>query len=250
MMTSPPSILEFENLTVAFNGVRAIDSLSFRLGYGNTLGLLGSNGAGKTTTISVALGLIAPAAGRITVLGADMTNDRYAVLHRINYSSPYSALPARLTVAQILRFYGHLYGVASARQRIRRLAGELDISGLLNQPFGVLSAGQKTRVSLAKALINTPELLLLDEPTASLDPDTADWIRSLLEQYREQTGCSILIASHNMGEVERLCSDIVILGGGRIVDSGTPSGLMQRYDRTNFESVFLDIVRGGARVIR
>jgi ABC-2 type transport system ATP-binding protein len=238
--------LEVHDLVVRFGDVAAVDGISFAVRSGHTLGLLGGNGAGKTTTISTLLGLIEPTAGRVSVLGADMPADRYAVLARVNYSSPYSALPARLSVGQILRFYGHLYGVIGIRRRIRTLTRDLDIVHLMDRPFGQLSAGQTTRVALAKALINRPDLLLLDEPTASLDPDTADWVRALLESYRARTGCSILIASHNMAEVERLCSDVVVLGGGKIIDSGSPGQLLRRYGETDFEAVFLDIVRADA----
>jgi ABC-2 type transport system ATP-binding protein len=235
--------LEVHDLVVRFGDVHAVDGISFAVGNGHTLGLLGGNGAGKTTTISTLLGLITPTAGRVSVLGADMPGDRYSVLARVNYSSPYSELPARLSVRQILRFYGHLYGLSRIGKRIRTLAQDLDIEYLLERPFGMLSAGQKTRVSLAKSLVNRPDLLLLDEPTASLDPDTADWVRALLERYRSETGCSILIASHNMAEVQRLCSDVVVLGGGKIVDSGSPDQLLRRYGENDLESVFLDIVR-------
>jgi ABC-2 type transport system ATP-binding protein len=238
--------VEVHDLVVRFGDVHAVDGVSFAIRGGQTLGLLGGNGAGKTTTISTLLGLIAPTSGRVNVLGADMPGNRYAVLARVNYASPYSALPARLTVRQILRFYGHLYGLGRIGRRIRTLAEDLDIDYLMGRQFGMLSAGQKTRVSLAKALINQPDLLLLDEPTASLDPDTADWVRALLERYRRDTGCSILIASHNMAEVERLCSEVVVLGGGKIIDSGSPGQLLRRYGETELEAVFLDIVRGDA----
>jgi ABC-2 type transport system ATP-binding protein len=235
--------LEVHDLVVRFGDVHAVDGISFTVRGGQTLGLLGGNGAGKTTTISTLLGLITPTEGRVSVLGSDMPADRYAVLGRINYSSPYSELPARLSVRQILRFYAHLYGLRRIGERIRTLAQDLDIGYLLDRPFGMLSAGQKTRVALAKSLINRPDLLLLDEPTASLDPDTADWVRALLERYRTETGCSILIASHNMAEVERLCSDVIMLGGGKIIDAGSPDQLLRRYGETDLEAVFLDIVR-------
>jgi ABC-2 type transport system ATP-binding protein len=236
--------IEVHDLEVRFGEVRAVDGISFAVRGGQTLGLLGGNGAGKTTTISTLLGLITPTAGRVSVLDAEMPADRYAVLGRVNYSSPYSELPARLSVRQILRFYAHLYGLNRIGGRIRTLAQDLDIGFLLDRPFGMLSAGQKTRVSLAKSLINQPDLLLLDEPTASLDPDTADWVRTLLERYRRETGCSVLIASHNMAEVERLCSDVVMLGAGKIVDSGSPGQLEHRYGENDLEAVFLDIAHG------
>ncbi|WP_207538953.1 ABC transporter ATP-binding protein [Sabulicella rubraurantiaca] len=222
----------------------AVDSLSFSIGRGRTLGLLGGNGAGKTTTIAMLLGLLVPSAGRIVALGHDMAADRFAALARMNFSSPYIALPHRLSVEENLRVYGHLYGVPRLAARIAELARDLDLAELLDRPAGQLSAGQKTRVALAKALINRPDLLLLDEPTASLDPDTGDWVRSRLEAYRAETGCAILLASHNMGEVERLCDEVLMLKQGKAVDRGTPAELLARYGRDDLEQVFLDIARG------
>ncbi len=221
----------------------AVDGLDFTMPRGATWGLLGGNGAGKTTTIAMLLGLMVPTSGRITALGHDMAKDRFAALARMNFSSPYVALPHRLTVAENLRVYCHLYGVPQARRRIAELAEQLDLTALLQRPAGELSAGQKTRVALAKALVNRPELLLLDEPTASLDPDTGDWVRSWLERYRAETGCAILLASHNMAEVERLCGHVMMLKTGRVVDQGSPAELLARYRRDDLEDVFLDIVR-------
>ena len=237
------------NLTKRYGDVLAVDDISFAAPVGATIGLLGGNGAGKTTTISMLLGLLVPTAGTITVLGCDMARQRFAALKRMNFSSPYVSLPQRLTVAQNLRVYGHLYNVANLAARIEELADELDLRALLNRPAGQLSAGQKTRIALAKALINRPELLLLDEPTASLDPDTGDWVRTWLERYRTASNCTILLASHNMAEVERLCSDVLMLKQGRIVDRGSPDELLQRYGREDLEDVFLDIARDrrGAR---
>ena len=225
----------------------AVDSLSFRMPRGATWGLLGGNGAGKTTTIAMLLGLLVPSGGRITVLGHDMARDRFSALARMNFSSPYIALPARLSVAENLRVYAHLYDVPQAERRIAELAAQLQLTDLLDRPAGQLSAGQKTRVALAKSLVNRPELLLLDEPTASLDPDTGDWVRSWLERYRAETGCSILLASHNMAEVERLCDHVLMLKQGRMVDEGSPAGLLEKYGRGDLEQVFLDIARGRAR---
>jgi ABC-2 type transport system ATP-binding protein len=216
---------------------------------GATVGLLGGNGAGKTTTIAMLLGLLVPTAGRIKVLGHDMATDRFAALVRMNFSSPYIALPARLTVAQNMRVYGHLYNVKRVDDRIAELARELDLGAFLDRPAGQLSAGQKTRVALAKALINRPEVLLLDEPTASLDPDTGDLVRTWLENYRRDSGCTILLASHNMAEVERLCSHVLMLKQGRIVDRGSPDDLLARYDRQDMEDVFLDIARDRRQVV-
>ncbi|HEX2943339.1 MAG TPA: ABC transporter ATP-binding protein, partial [Rhodopila sp.] len=203
----------------------------------------GGNGAGKTTTIAMLLGLLIPTSGRIIVLGHDMAKNRFAALEKMNFSSPYVSLPYRLTVRQNLRMYGHLYNVSKLDARIAHLARELDLGGILDRPAGQLSAGQKTRVALAKALINTPRLLLLDEPTASLDPDTGDMVRSWLEQYRAETGCTILLASHNMAEVERLCSHVIMLKKGEVVDRGSPDELLTRYGRQDLEDVFLDIAR-------
>ena len=216
---------------------------------GATIGLLGGNGAGKTTTIAMLLGLLLPSAGAIHVLGHDMARDRFAALARMNFSSPYVALPHRLTVRQNLRVYGHLYNVPRAERRIMELADELDLHGFIDRPAGQLSAGQKTRVALAKSLINRPDVLLLDEPTASLDPDMGDMVRTWLERYRDQTGATILLASHNMAEVARLCSDVVMLKQGRMVDRGSPDELMQRYDRADLEQVFLDIARDRPREV-
>ena len=231
------------HLTKRYGGVLAVDAIDFAAPAGATVGLLGGNGAGKTTTIAMLLGLLVPTEGSISVLGHDMARDRFAALARMNFSSPYVSLPQRLTVAQNLRVYGHLYGVPRLAQRIDELADELDLRELLDRPAGQLSAGQKTRVALAKALINRPELLLLDEPTASLDPDTGDWVRTWLERYRAETGCTILLASHNMSEVERLCSHVLMLKRGRIVDRGSPAELLDRYGRDDMEEVFLDIAR-------
>ena len=223
---------------------KAVDGLSFAMARGATVGLLGGNGAGKTTTIAMLLGLLVPTSGRITALGHDMATDRFAALARMNFSSPYISLPHKLSVRENLRVYGHLYNVAELRRRIAQLAEELQLTDFIDRPAGELSAGQKTRVALAKALINTPELLLLDEPTASLDPDTGDWVRSSIERYREATGCAILLASHNMAEVERLCGHVLMLKQGQVVDEGSPDALIARFGRDDLEQVFLDIARG------
>ncbi len=221
----------------------AVDDVSFTVRSGGTLGLLGGNGAGKTTTIAMLLGLLIPSAGAISILGHDMARDRFAALARMNFSSPYVSLPSRLSVRENLQVYGHLYGVRGLSARIAELSGELGLDDLLERPAGDLSAGQKTRVALAKSLINRPDVLLLDEPTASLDPDTGDMVRSWLEKYRTESGCTILLASHNMAEVERLCTDVLMLKKGRVVDHGTPAALLDRYGRDDLEEVFLDIAR-------
>jgi ABC-2 type transport system ATP-binding protein len=217
--------------------------VSFSVARGQTAALLGANGAGKTTTISMLLGLLLPSAGEVRVLGQDMVRHRHRVLGRINFSSPYVDLPRRLTVSQNLRFFARLYGVPHAAARIRALAEDLDLGELLDRRSGNLSAGQKTRVSLAKALINEPEVLLLDEPTASLDPDMADWMRGYLETYQARSGAAILLASHNMAEVERLCDLVLMMRAGRIVDRGAPSELIERHGRVDMEQVFLAIAR-------
>jgi ABC-2 type transport system ATP-binding protein len=235
--------IRVDGLVKRYGTTLAVDDLSFRVAPGETLGLLGGNGAGKTTTIAMLLGLLIPTAGSIHVLGFDMAKQRFAALARMNFSSPYVALPGRLSVAENLRVYGHLYGVPKLELRIAELAVELELTGLMDHPAGALSAGQKTRVALAKSLINRPDLLLLDEPTASLDPDTADWVRTWLERYQAQSGCTILLASHNMAEVERLCSTVLMLKKGKVVDRGTPADLLTRYGRDDLEAVFLDIAR-------
>lgn len=235
--------IRVRDLSKCFGRVTAVDHISFDVPAGQTVALLGGNGAGKTTTLSILLGLLLPSSGTVEVLGHDMLRERYRVLPRMNFSSPYVDLPHRLTVEENLTVYAHLYGLTGYRRRIRTLAEELDLLPLLNRPSGGLSAGQKTRVALAKALLNEPELLLLDEPTASLDPDTADWIRSYLERFRGRTGATILLASHNMAEVERLCHSVLVMKAGRIVDRGPPGALLARYGRDSLEEVFLDIAR-------
>ena len=243
MNPSPANVIEVQSLIKRYGDVLAVDGIDFVVPAGATVGLLGGNGAGKTTTIAMLLGLLLPTAGSIRVLGHDMLRDRYAALARMNFSSPYVSLPHRLTVRENLRVYGHLYNVSRTSERIAELATGLDLEALLDRPAGQLSAGQKTRVALAKSLINRPELLLLDEPTASLDPDTGDLVRGWLERYRAETGCTILLASHNMAEVERLCSDVLMLKQGRVVDRGSPRDLLDRYGRDDLEEVFLDIAR-------
>jgi ABC-2 type transport system ATP-binding protein len=192
------------------------------------------------------MGLTLPSAGEVRALGVDMARDRYRALGRMNFESPYVDMPHRLTVRQNLRVFGRLYGVAGVERHIEALAADLALESFLDRPAGSLSAGQKTRVALAKALINDPELLLLDEPTASLDPDTADWVRGRLEAFRRARGATILLASHNMAEVERLCGRVLMLKQGRIVDDGSPDALIARYGRNSLEEVFLDVARAPA----
>ena len=241
--TGPAPVIAVHDLVKRFDGIAAVDGISFTVSAGATVALLGGNGAGKTTTISMLLGLLLPSSGSVAVLGEDIVRHRHRVLPRMNFSSPYVDLPQRLTVAQNLTVYAHLYGVPRWRRRIAELAEHLDFGELLKRRFGSLSAGQKTRVALAKALLNEPEVLLLDEPTASLDPDTADWIRGYLEEYARARGAAILLASHNMAEVERLCGEVLMMRRGRIVDRGPPKALIERYGRQNLEQVFLYIAR-------
>jgi ABC-2 type transport system ATP-binding protein len=247
MDASTTSAIALDRVVKLYKGVAAVDGISFRLSRGSITGLLGGNGAGKTTTIAMIMGLVTPTSGTVTVLGAAMPKERYRVLHRMNFESPYVALPMRLTVRQNLSVFAQLYAVADIEARIAGLAADLDLVEFLDRPAGKLSAGQKTRVSLAKALLNRPELLLLDEPTASLDPDTADWVRARLEHYRHQEGATVLLASHNMTEVERLCERVIIMKKGRIEDDDTPQRLLGRYGRETLEEVFLDVARGRQR---
>ncbi len=249
-MLRTPAV-KVEHLTKRYGAVTAVNDVSFEIARGSCVGLLGGNGAGKTTTIAMIMGLLLPSAGRIEVLGEDMLAHRFRVLPRINFSSPYMELPHRLTVAENLRIYAELYEVSNPKARIAELADTLDLGPLLTRPAGRLSAGQKTRVGLAKSLLNDPEFLALDEPTASLDPDTADRIRGYLESYRSDSGGSILLASHNMAEVERLCDEVLMMRSGTIVDRGAPADLIERYGRKNLEEVFLDIARtpGGANAL-
>ena len=235
--------IQVADLTKRFGKAVAVDGISFSIADGSATALLGPNGAGKTTTLAMLLGLMTPSSGSIRVLGTDMLRHRYQVLGRMNYASPYIDLPQRLTVRENLNVYGRLYGVRNLRTRIKHLTEELDLNKFMERPYREMSAGQRTRVALAKALLNEPEVLLLDEPTASLDPDTADRIRGLLEAYRGRTGATLLLASHNMPEVERLCDRVMMLRSGRIVDDGTPEGLASRYGRRNLEEVFLDVAR-------
>jgi ABC-2 type transport system ATP-binding protein len=243
-MSAGAPAIAVDQLVKVYKTTRAVDGISFALEPGSITGLLGGNGAGKTTTLAMILGLVMPTSGTVKALGADMPRQRYQVLHRMNFESPYVDMPHRLTVRQNLNVFGRLYAVVDLADRIAHLAEELDLKEFLDRPVGKLSAGQKTRVALAKALINAPPVLLLDEPTASLDPDTADWVRSRLERFRRERGATVLLASHNMAEVERLCERVIIMKRGRIEDDDTPSRLLVRYGRENLEEVFLDVARG------
>ena len=242
-----PAAIEVAHLVKFYKTNCAVDNVSFRIARGSITGLLGGNGAGKTTTIAMIMGLVLPTSGKVAVLGHAIPDESADVLGRMNFESPYVDMPMRLTVRQNLTVFGKLYAVRNLRERIAQLAADLDLTDFLDRASGKLSAGQKTRVALAKALINEPELLLLDEPTASLDPDTADWIRQRLETYRRSHNATILLASHNMLEVERLCDRVIIMKKGRIEDDDSPDGILQRYNRTTLEDVFLDVARGRNR---
>jgi ABC-2 type transport system ATP-binding protein len=236
--------IDVAHLIKLYKTTRAVDDVSFRIARGSITGLLGGNGAGKTTTIAMIMGLVLPTSGRVQVLGHAMPEQSAEVLGRMNFESPYVDMPMRLTVRQNLTIFGRLYAVQNLAERIEQLAADFDLKDFLDRANGKLSAGQKTRVALAKALINQPELLLLDEPTASLDPDTADWVRQHLQDYRKTHDATILLASHNMLEVERLCDRVIIMKRGRIEDDDSPDQIMARYNRNTLEEVFLDVARG------
>lgn len=236
-----------ENLVKRYDRVQAVDGLSFQVEAGTTCALLGGNGAGKTTTLAILLGVLLPSSGSVRVLDVDMARERYRALPRMNFTSPYVDLPKKLTVEENLVVFSHLYGLKQIRARIAALAAQFEFAPLLKRDYGTLSAGQRTRVSVAKALLNRPEVLLLDEPTVSLDPDIADRIRTHLVEYQKQSGATLLLASHNMVEVERICHQVLMMKQGRIVDWGSPAGLIARYGRRSMEEVFLDVARTGQR---
>ena len=244
MSQQPQPAIAVDQLVKVYKTATAVDGISFAINSGSITALLGGNGAGKTTTIAMIMGLVMPTSGRVAVLGAEIPRQRYRVLHRMNFESPYVDMPMRLTVRQNLTVFGMLYGVENLKDRIGSLASDLDLGDLIDRPTGKLSSGQKTRVSLAKSLLNSPEVLLLDEPTASLDPDTADWVRGRIESYCRERNATILLASHNMSEVERLCDRVIMMKRGRIEDDDTPHNLLARYGRQTLEEVFLDIARG------
>lgn len=244
MDATAKAAIAVDRLVKTYATTTAVKGISFSLMPGTMTGLLGGNGAGKSTTIATIMGLLTPTSGTVRVLGAEMPRQRYHVLHRMNFQSPYVDMPMRLTVRQNLRVFGDLYAVPDIAGRIEQLASDLDLREILDRPSGKLSAGQKTRVSVAKSLLNNPEVLLLDEPTASLDPDTADWVRGHLERYCRTHNATVLLASHNMAEVERLCERVIMMKKGEIVDDDTPQQLLARYGRETLEDVFLDIARG------
>ena len=246
MIQSDP-ILQVEGLTKRFQTKLAVDSLTFSLPRGSIVGLLGGNGAGKTTTLSMLLGLLEPTAGKIQLFGNNFVRNRHSVLHRMNFCSPYVDLPQRLTVMENLRVFARLYGVRDSATTITKLVEDFRLGELKDQPIRRLSSGQKTRVSLAKALINSPEFLLLDEPTASLSPDVSKWIRQQLADYRDRTGSTILFASHDMREVELLCDQVMMMRQGKLIEQGSPMELTKSHGRSSLEEVFLALnEKGGA----
>ena len=236
--------LEVKNLVKKFNSTIAVNNISFEIKKNNTLGLLGPNGCGKTTSIGMMLGLITPTSGKIFIDGIELNSEnRIKLLSLINFASPYIELPKKLTVRQNLEVYARLYGVSNKVERIEELVEDLNLSKFLDKNTGELSSGQKNRVSLAKSLINKPKLLFLDEPTASLDPDVGDFVREYLEKYKNKNELTLLLASHNMKEVERLCSKIIMMKQGKIVDEGTCEELINKHGRKNLEDTFLKIAR-------
>lgn len=237
------NVLEAESLTKNFGAIRAVDNLNFELKQGSMTALLGGNGAGKTTTLSMLLGLLLPSAGKIRIFDYDFVKDRYPALKKMNFSSPYVDLPQRLTVRENLTVYAKLYGLKDVESAISEMVEFFRLKAFIDRRVRKLSAGQKTRVSLAKALINHPELLLLDEPTASLDPETVEWIREFLFTYQKERGATILLASHDMKEVEQLCEGVLLLRKGKLVEEGSLTSLLAKYDRKTLEEVFLDVSR-------
>ena len=235
--------IEVINLSKSYKTKKAVNNINFKINENEIVGLLGPNGCGKTTTIGMILGLLKPTSGQVLINGKNIENNKISILHKMNFISPYIELPKKLTVKQNLIVYGKLYNIQNLNQRINFLSEKLRLGDLLDKITGELSSGQKNRVSLAKALINDPTVLLLDEPTAALDPETADFIRTFLEKYKEEKKISVLLASHNMDEVKRLCNSVMMMKDGTIVDSGTPEDLIKKYGQKNLEEVFLEIVR-------
>ena len=235
--------IEVINLSKSYKTKKAVNNISFKIDENEIVGLLGPNGCGKTTTIGMILGLLKPTSGQVLINGKNIENNKISILHKMNFISPYIELPKKLTVKQNLIVYGKLYNIKNLNERINFLSEKLRLGDLLDKITGELSSGQKNRVSLAKALINDPTVLLLDEPTAALDPETADFIRTFLEKLREEKKISVLLASHNMDEVKRLCNSVMMMKDGNIVDGGTPEDLIKKYGQKNLEEVFLKIVR-------
>jgi len=237
--------IEIRNLNKKYNNISAVKNINFKINKGSIVGLLGPNGCGKTTTIGMMLGLIKPTSGEVFINDQNIENEsnRTKILEKVNFISPYVELPKKLTVEENLKVYGKMYGVKNLRNKIPDLMKDLNLLEFKKRKTGELSSGQKNRVSLAKALINDPEILLLDEPTASLDPDVGDYIRTYIENFAAKKATTILLASHNMNEVERLCNEVMMMKNGSIIDKGTCSSLINKHGRKNLEDTFLKIVR-------
>ena len=237
--------IEIKNLEKSYNSIEAVKNINFKIYKGSIVGLLGPNGCGKTTTIGMMLGLIKPSSGSVLINGQNIENEnsRTNLLEKMNFISPYVELPKKLTIEENLKVYGRMYGVSNLQDKISDLMKELNLNEFKKRKTGELSSGQKNRVSLAKALINDPEILLLDEPTASLDPDVGDYIRSYIENFASKKNATILLASHNMNEVERLCNEVMMMKNGTIIDKGTSESLISKHGRKNLEETFLKIVR-------
>ena len=235
--------IEVINLSKTYKSKEAVNNINFKINENEIVGLLGPNGCGKTTTIGMILGLLKPTNGKVLINGMDIEKNKISLLHKINFISPYIELPKKLSVKQNLIVYGKLYNIKNLNEQINFLSNKLRLNDLLDKVTGELSSGQKNRVSLAKALINNPKVLLLDEPTASLDPETGDFVRTFLENYKKEKKISVLLASHNMDEVKRLCSSVLMMKEGSIVDRGTPENLIKKHGRKNLEEVFLEIAR-------
>jgi ABC-2 type transport system ATP-binding protein len=235
--------INVENLSKNYSENKAVQNISFKIAANEIVGLLGPNGCGKTTTIAMILGLLKPTSGQILIDGISIENNRIELLHKMNFISPYIELPKKLTVKENLVVYSKLYSVKNFKDRIDYLSDTLRLNDFINKKTGELSSGQKNRVSFAKSLINSPSILLLDEPTASLDPETADFVRTFLENYKQEKKISILLASHNMNEVERLCASVLMMKEGKIIDKGTPKELIEKHGRKNLEEVFLKLTR-------
>jgi len=235
--------IEVINLSKSYKSKQAVNNINFKINENEIVGLLGPNGCGKTTTIGMILGLLKPTSGQVLINGIDIEKNKISLLHKMNFISPYIELPKKLTAKQNLTVYGKLYNINNLNDRIDYLSNKLRLNNLLDKITGELSSGQKNRVSLAKALINEPTVLLLDEPTASLDPETGDFIRTFLENYKKEKKIAVLLASHNMNEVKRLCGSVLMMNDGNIIDRGTPDDLIKKHGRKNLEEVFLELVR-------
>ena len=237
------NLVSVNNLSKKFSSFKAVKEINFNINENEILGLLGPNGCGKTTTIGMMLGLLKPTSGEVIINGLNVEKNRIELLKKMNFISPYIELPKKLTVKQNLEVYGRLYGVKNLSERILEISEDLDIKNFFKRKTGELSSGQKNRVSLAKSLINKPEILLLDEPTASLDPDIGDFVRSYIQEYRSKNQVTILLASHNMNEVERLCDSIIMMKKGKIIDKGTCNEIIKKHGRNNLEETFLKLAR-------